>query len=99
MTTISQARSPTRNSRPSGGLLRRIGDLGALPCRAIWVRRAAIKTLRQLDDRALRDIGIPRSHIEAAVWGTSILTRAAAAKAHADPAMRKSARSIDRAAS
>jgi uncharacterized protein YjiS (DUF1127 family) len=32
-------------------------------------RRSAIKTLRQLDDRALRDIGIARCHIEAAVGG------------------------------
>jgi uncharacterized protein YjiS (DUF1127 family) len=32
-------------------------------------RRAAIKTLRELDDRALRDIGISRCHIEAAVLG------------------------------
>jgi uncharacterized protein YjiS (DUF1127 family) len=36
---------------------------------AYWERRAAIKALRQLDDRALRDIGLPRCHIEAAVGG------------------------------
>jgi uncharacterized protein YjiS (DUF1127 family) len=36
---------------------------------AYWVRREAIKTLRQLDDRALRDIGVSRCHIEAAVGG------------------------------
>ena len=34
-----------------------------------FVRRAAIATLRELDDRALRDIGIARSQIEAAVHG------------------------------
>lgn len=34
-----------------------------------WARREAIKTLRQMDDRALRDIGIARSQIEAAVHG------------------------------
>jgi uncharacterized protein YjiS (DUF1127 family) len=34
-----------------------------------WDRRVAIKTLRGLDDRALRDIGIVRSQIEAAVDG------------------------------
>jgi uncharacterized protein YjiS (DUF1127 family) len=34
-----------------------------------FVRRAAIKTLSELDDRALRDIGLVRSHIEAAVHG------------------------------
>lgn len=30
-------------------------------------RRAVIKTLQQLDDRELRDIGLSRCHIEAAV--------------------------------
>jgi uncharacterized protein YjiS (DUF1127 family) len=34
-----------------------------------FVRRTAIATLRELDDRALRDIGIARSQIEAAVQG------------------------------
>ena len=45
-------------------------------CRACWdagagyfLRRTAIATLRELDDRALRDIGIARSQIEAAVQG------------------------------
>jgi len=33
------------------------------------VRRAAIASLSQLDDRALRDIGLDRSQIEAAVYG------------------------------
>lgn len=32
-------------------------------------RRAAIKALHELDDRALRDIGLARCHIEAAVGG------------------------------
>ena len=32
---------------------------------------AAIKALRQLDDRELRDIGLTRSHIEVAVWGVA----------------------------
>jgi uncharacterized protein YjiS (DUF1127 family) len=34
-----------------------------------FVRRTAIATLRELDDRALRDIGIVRSQIEPAVHG------------------------------
>jgi uncharacterized protein YjiS (DUF1127 family) len=34
-----------------------------------FVRRIAIATLREFDDRALRDIGIVRSQIEAAVHG------------------------------
>lgn len=33
------------------------------------VRRAAITSLRELDDEALRDIGIARSQIEAAAYG------------------------------
>jgi uncharacterized protein YjiS (DUF1127 family) len=45
-------------------------------CAACWdavagyvVSRTAIATLRELDDRALADIGIARSQIEAAVHG------------------------------
>jgi uncharacterized protein YjiS (DUF1127 family) len=34
-----------------------------------FVRRTAIATLREFDDRALRDICIARSQIEAAVHG------------------------------
>jgi uncharacterized protein YjiS (DUF1127 family) len=34
-----------------------------------FVRRAAIATLRELDDRALRDVGLVRSQIEGAVHG------------------------------
>ncbi len=34
-----------------------------------WYRRAAVKSLGELDDRALRDIGLQRCHIEAAVRG------------------------------
>jgi uncharacterized protein YjiS (DUF1127 family) len=34
-----------------------------------FVRRAAVASLRELDDRALRDIGITRNQIEAAVHG------------------------------
>jgi uncharacterized protein YjiS (DUF1127 family) len=35
-----------------------------------FVRRAAIASLHELDDRALRDIGLARSQIEAAVYGS-----------------------------
>ena len=36
-----------------------------------FVCRAAIENLREFDNRALRDIGLERSHIEAAVYGRS----------------------------
>jgi uncharacterized protein YjiS (DUF1127 family) len=68
MTTLS--RSPTQPAFPNlvGGLIRRIG-IGAYALATYWERRAAIKTLRGLDDRALRDIGLARCHIEQAVLG------------------------------
>jgi uncharacterized protein YjiS (DUF1127 family) len=34
-----------------------------------FVRRAALKRLREFNDRELRDIGLARSQIEAAVYG------------------------------
>jgi uncharacterized protein YjiS (DUF1127 family) len=56
-----------------------LGSSGSFRWFGIWAhaiaaylnRRAAIKALRQLDDRELRDIGLTRSHIEFAVWGIS----------------------------
>jgi uncharacterized protein YjiS (DUF1127 family) len=68
MSTMSQAAFRPAISLNSGGFLRRFG---------IWVyalgvyleRRAAMKTLRQMDDRELRDIGLTRSHIEQAIRG------------------------------
>ena len=38
-----------------------------------FARRAAIATLHELDDRALRDIGLARCQIEAAVHGFNTL--------------------------
>ncbi|MGY4193922.1 uncharacterized protein YjiS (DUF1127 family) [Bradyrhizobium sp. USDA 4520] len=63
----SAAAAPARPSTLSGllRLLRVWGDALA----TYWVRREAIKTLRQLDDRALRDIGLSRCQIETAVTG------------------------------
>jgi uncharacterized protein YjiS (DUF1127 family) len=43
--------------------------LGARSRLTYWARREAIKVLGGMDDRALRDIGIARSQIEAAVGG------------------------------
>ena len=61
-------RSADSVSGSSGGLARRI-EGWAYALVTYWDRRVAIKTLRGLDDRALRDIGIVRSQIEAAVDG------------------------------
>ena len=68
MSTMSQAAARPAMSLNSGGFFRRFG---------IWAqvivdylhRRAAIKTLRQMNDRELRDIGLTRSQIEDAVSG------------------------------
>jgi uncharacterized protein YjiS (DUF1127 family) len=68
MTTISRTTGQPVISSATGGLFRLLGK---------WVnavvdhlaRRQAIQTLNELDDRALRDIGIERSRIEAAVRG------------------------------
>ncbi|HTF77108.1 MAG TPA: DUF1127 domain-containing protein [Bradyrhizobium sp.] len=68
MTTISQ--SPAQPSIPNlwGGFVRWIG-IGAQAVAAHWERRVAIRALLERDDRELRDIGIVRSQIEAAVGG------------------------------
>ena len=68
MSTMSPtATEPTTNG-PSAGLIRWIAA-----CAHAYVaycdRRAAIKALGELDDRALRDIGLARCHIEAAAKG------------------------------
>lgn len=68
MTTISQTAG--RNLRPSSSS----GFFGALVNAAYALfdrleRRTAVKTLNELDDRALCDIGINRSQIEDAVYG------------------------------
>ena len=72
MSTMSQAAARPSMSLNSGGFFRRFGTWFGT-----WAyvlvdhlnRRAAIKTLRQMDDRELRDIGLTRSHIEDAVYG------------------------------
>jgi uncharacterized protein YjiS (DUF1127 family) len=51
-----------------GGITRVLGNW-ANGLATFWVRREAIKALRAMNDRELRDIGITRSHIEEAVWG------------------------------
>ena len=68
--TAAQPASPAAwggSVRLLGGVLRTwVNNLATF-----WVRRQAIKTLRQLDDRELRDLGLPRCHIEAAVNGVT----------------------------
>ena len=68
MTMISSAAGQPASLRSPAGLARMLGNWvnGVV---VYWARREAIKTLRQMDDRALRDIGIARSQIEAAVRG------------------------------
>jgi uncharacterized protein YjiS (DUF1127 family) len=68
MTSLSQSTPQPAIPSLSGGLTRRLG-IWAHALADYLERRSAIKTLRQLDDRALRDIGIARCHIEAAVGG------------------------------
>ena len=68
MTTISQTAGQLASRKAAAGFFRLLGG---------WVngivthlaRRQAIQTLSELDDRALRDIGIARCHIEAAAYG------------------------------
>ncbi|MDA9545271.1 hypothetical protein ACM43_12615 [Bradyrhizobium sp. CCBAU 45321] len=68
MTTISQTAGRTLRPSSSGGFFSALAQrLTALFDRL--ERRSAVKTLNELDDRALRDIGITRSQIEDAVYG------------------------------
>jgi uncharacterized protein YjiS (DUF1127 family) len=72
MSTMSQAAIRPAMSLTSGGFFRRVGTWFGT-----WAyvlvdhlhRRAAIKTLRQMNERELRDIGLTRSQIEDAVSG------------------------------
>jgi uncharacterized protein YjiS (DUF1127 family) len=68
MSTMSQAATRPAISFNSGGFLRRLGTW-AHTLAAFLDRRAAMKVLRQMDDRELRDIGLTRSRIEQAVCG------------------------------
>jgi uncharacterized protein YjiS (DUF1127 family) len=68
MTMIFSATSQPAIAGPSGGFLGRIGML-AHAVLAYWERRSAVKILGERNDRELRDIGLVRSQIEAAVGG------------------------------
>ncbi|MDO9294855.1 DUF1127 domain-containing protein [Bradyrhizobium sp.] len=68
MTMISSAGTQPAISVQSGGWVRWIGR-GAVALAGYLERRAAIRALLERDDRELRDIGLVRSQIEAAVGG------------------------------
>ena len=68
MTTISQTAGQSLRPSSSGGFFRTLAS-GAYALFDRLERRSAVKTLNELDERALRDIGINRSQIEDAVYG------------------------------
>jgi uncharacterized protein YjiS (DUF1127 family) len=68
MTTILSTAARSSASGAWAGFVRSI-EIWADRLAAYWVRRSAIETLRELDDRALRDIGLARDQIESAVYG------------------------------
>jgi uncharacterized protein YjiS (DUF1127 family) len=67
MTTIYSTAQPAPASALAG--FTRMLGAWANGFAAYWVRREAIKALRAMDDRELRDIGISRGQIESAVHG------------------------------
>ena len=68
MTMISSAAGQPASQSSPAALARLLGSW-AHGLVSYWARREAIKVLSEMDDRALRDIGIARSQIEAAVGG------------------------------
>ena len=68
MTMISSAAGQPASQTSPAGSARLLGGW-AHGLVTYWARREAIKVLSEMDDRALRDIGIARSQIEAAVGG------------------------------
>ena len=68
MTTISQTAGQPASRNARTRFFRLLGGWvnGVV---TYFARREAIKTLSELDDRALRDIGVERSQIESAVRG------------------------------
>ena len=77
MSTMSSTAPQPAATGPSAGLIRWVASC-AYALVGYWDRRAAIKTLQELDDRSLRDIGLPRCYIEAAVDGTLRVSRSPA---------------------
>jgi uncharacterized protein YjiS (DUF1127 family) len=65
MTIESTMAQPSASGTPRG-FVHAIGNW-ANRLVAPWGRRATIKTLHELDDRTLRDIGLARDQIETAI--------------------------------
>jgi uncharacterized protein YjiS (DUF1127 family) len=65
--TLSTIVRPSVRKRP--GAFSRLLNACCDGIAGYFFRRDAIATLREFDDRALRDIGLSRSQIEAAVYG------------------------------
>jgi uncharacterized protein YjiS (DUF1127 family) len=68
MTIISQTAGRSLRPSSTGGFFTTLAH-AAYALFDRLERRTAVKTLNELDDRALRDIGITRSQIEDAVYG------------------------------
>ena len=68
MSMMSRAATEPQSAGVIAGALRWIAG-AARAVMLHWYRRDAIKSLSELDDRALRDIGLQRCHIEAVVRG------------------------------
>jgi uncharacterized protein YjiS (DUF1127 family) len=66
--TLSTLFQPAVTVRP-GRYVRRLFHAWAGDIAHYFVRRAALKRLREFNDRELRDIGLSRGQIEAAVYG------------------------------
>lgn len=68
MTMISQTAGRSLRPSSTGGFFSTLAHAATALLDRLE-RRTAVKTLNELDDRALRDIGITRSQIEDAVYG------------------------------
>jgi uncharacterized protein YjiS (DUF1127 family) len=67
---MSATRATIHPAAPKrSGALSRLVSASCHSIAAYFVRRAAIASLREADDHALWDMGLPRSRIEAAVDG------------------------------
>jgi uncharacterized protein YjiS (DUF1127 family) len=66
--TLSTLFQPAVTVRP-GRYVRRLFHAWARDIAHYFTRRAALKRLREFNDRELRDIGLSRGQVEAAVYG------------------------------